>query len=62
MKWPPSVVSLQALLGAPKGVTLPLLCVSWMTALVYGMLDLSAKLGWRDCPITWSISACTFSE
>lgn len=61
MKYPPSVVSLEAILGNPAGTMFPILWNSWMTASVYGMLGLSAIVGWRDCPITLSISAWTFS-
>lgn len=61
MKYPPSVVSLLAILGNPAGTIFPILWLSWMTASVYGMFGLSAMLGWRDCPITLSISAWTFS-
>lgn len=61
-RWKPAkVVSLVDILGTPSGTTLPIRRTSLSTALVYGMFSLSAIMGWRDWPITVSISSCTFS-
>lgn len=57
IKYSPSIVSLEAILGNPAGTMFPILWHSWITASVYGMLGLSAIVGWRDCPITLSTSS-----
>ena len=61
MKYPARVVSLEALLSPLSGTMFPILWISWMTASVYGMLGLSAMLGFRAGPTIVSISNWTFS-
>lgn len=62
MKYPSNIVSSLVILGTLRGTTLPILWTSWITASVYGMLDLSFMMGRRNRPTTLSISSWTFSE
>lgn len=61
MKYLSRLVSLFAIRATLRGIMFPILCISWITASVYGMFSLSDREGGLDEPITASTSAWTRS-